>query len=429
MVKVRVTVLPARKRWVFLKAFDPDDPSASNDEVDDDSVTKGRDNRWILKEGLWYWGGLNFMAGGVIIQRTTGADGVFEIQYQVSRRPGDNFRIAATLDRRHFARLTNDNVPACDDQVNEFQGSLSPMLTIWRQLHYEFDIMDTPTFAQNASTGTWSISESGPAITWISCSIANDPADGGNYWMMGGAALTAGGATANVIILESDTSGRIKVNTDDLAPLGTATSGTIVIGDDDFNVDEATSPPAAFVAGTRGCAFPMATPDASARSYLDRVWSHAYVQTVWHDDLTGSYPFVRNVANAHGGLGGGMTAISDYSTLQSLTRADAFWAAGVAILFQPNAASDVDPSSEAAICGLSINTILDDDSALVFWEATRDGMPTANGVRFGTIIAHETGHLWGLAHSSDPATLMYAQPASGSLFAPIELDIIRGTTD
>ncbi|MDQ3847535.1 MAG: hypothetical protein M3261_01100, partial [Thermoproteota archaeon] len=84
----------------------------------------------------------------------TNSAGYATVDSTVSRQPGDNFRVAATVNQADLAALTtnfvagdtNDNyVPAGNDQVESFRGKLTEMLTVWRRLHVEVDTMGPVT--------------------------------------------------------------------------------------------------------------------------------------------------------------------------------------------------------------------------------------------------------------------------------------------
>ncbi len=132
-VTVQVTVAPVEAGvTVYLRAFDPDDPSTDGDAVDDgpagqDNKDKGKRIKLGAKSGQ------------------TLANGVFETTFTVSRQPGDNYRVAATLfEEANLDELSDEgypNVPASDSQVPTFFGTLSRLLTVWRRLHIEHDSM------------------------------------------------------------------------------------------------------------------------------------------------------------------------------------------------------------------------------------------------------------------------------------------------
>jgi len=141
---------PVANVLIFLKAFDPDDPSADNNVVD--GLMGGGDNRDASHLDTGSLGAT---------QITTNALGVASTTFRVAHQPGDNHRIAATMKQSALTMLNDDNVPPSNtfpptvDEVPFFIGKLSPLLTVWRTLHVETDAMTRPAFSQNTINTTW----------------------------------------------------------------------------------------------------------------------------------------------------------------------------------------------------------------------------------------------------------------------------------
>ncbi len=144
-VQVRVATDPAVANVrVLLKALDPDDPSANNDAVDGDLV--GPDNR----------DGNHLDTGELgLVELLTGANGEDATTFRVAHQPGDNHRIAATMKQLTngtptLDQLDDTNVPPSNtnpptqDQPQNFIGNVSKLLTVWRTLHVERDVMQAP---------------------------------------------------------------------------------------------------------------------------------------------------------------------------------------------------------------------------------------------------------------------------------------------
>jgi hypothetical protein len=213
-VKLRVTVGPALAgQTVYVRAFDVDDP-----------VDRNFDKKGQLDENDWKWNGPvervydarseipgwvdnatagdyrgavgndnrddtldtpkagRFLAGsnitlseaGDIASGIVGAQGYVDFIFQVGMQPGNNYRVAMTLDPNEagFDTLQVDGsqvdgstgyygyVTWVSDQrtIAGFGGVLSPMLTVWRKLYLEFDSMEAgpPTTGPqgNVVTGT-----------------------------------------------------------------------------------------------------------------------------------------------------------------------------------------------------------------------------------------------------------------------------------
>ena len=160
-VIVRVRTTPPAK--VRLRVLDVDDPSPLQDDPDrivdaTDLIgggAAGNDNRGTNR--------LGWLTDTVLTLDSLGnASAVFRVTLQ----PGDNFRLAAVLDTEgasnHLNQLQVDNdsadfyVTPDTNQVPHFFGTVSPMLTVWRKLHLEFDSMTAPPnnpFDGNYATG------------------------------------------------------------------------------------------------------------------------------------------------------------------------------------------------------------------------------------------------------------------------------------
>ncbi len=169
--KVTVTVQlalgldQAKAGWpVTLKAFDVDDPSASEQPIDTEQEwpTENADNR-----DQTYPNG-QFEGGGAQIERTTDADGEVTVVFLTGMQPGDNYRIAAGMgtlaqmpplkarandveegtqrSRVHYFR-DDEGMPIGWYPLPEAGPSAvvqSPVLTVWRKLFVEVDSMGNP---------------------------------------------------------------------------------------------------------------------------------------------------------------------------------------------------------------------------------------------------------------------------------------------
>ncbi len=155
-ILVELSVPPPEGVDVFLRAFDVDDPSPLDPDVDpnDDGssgvyrnttipYTAEEDNRGSVagqKRGR--------IAGedGSGVARLTFPAGTRsrEVEFQVTKQPGDNFRVAATCDRDFALDLRNRDSNDGATIVDENSGGApdqSPVLTVWRRVHVERDSM------------------------------------------------------------------------------------------------------------------------------------------------------------------------------------------------------------------------------------------------------------------------------------------------
>ena len=142
IVEVKAKISKAKEGvTIYFKAFDVDDPSAEGSALDyDANGHDGNDNRGTPRAGT-----LNTSSA------TTDADGNATVPFKVTMQPGDNFRIAASLNQASLDQLTVDEVlngenknyvTAGSTQISDFDGKITEMLTVWRKLHVEVDTME-----------------------------------------------------------------------------------------------------------------------------------------------------------------------------------------------------------------------------------------------------------------------------------------------
>ncbi|HEV2851348.1 MAG TPA: hypothetical protein VHC97_00940 [Thermoanaerobaculia bacterium] len=146
-VKVKIALSAEHARLVHLKAFDVDDPSTDNTVVDKDGPG-GIDNRGTTPS-------IGSVSGIGTASGMTGPDGTAEFTFQVSKQPGDNFRIAGTCIAADRDGLTVDGVGVKDSSGRPLPtniAKITPMLTVWRRLHIEVDSMEP--VAGNVVEGT-----------------------------------------------------------------------------------------------------------------------------------------------------------------------------------------------------------------------------------------------------------------------------------
>lgn len=149
-VKVRIkTTPPVPLQTVRLRWLDVDDPIDWADDYqfiidsNDRGGFRGNDNR-----------GNPDAVSLTQTQLLLDSQGEAVTEFIVSLQPGDNFRVAAALDGpgavNHLNQLqvtdlvTPFYVTPDQEQVEGFIGALSPLLTVWRKLHLEFDSMVAP---------------------------------------------------------------------------------------------------------------------------------------------------------------------------------------------------------------------------------------------------------------------------------------------
>jgi len=151
VVRVKATVgdlAPGEKRdghMVYFKSFDVDDPSANTGPIDDEGQTQ--DNRGTPPEG-------NLNPGFAV----TNAQGEATVDFTVTMKPGDNFRVAADLNNDTWLNglKVKQNDPQAliyeSDEVTPVPpGKRTDLLTVWRKLHVEVDSMAAQTYSGSST--------------------------------------------------------------------------------------------------------------------------------------------------------------------------------------------------------------------------------------------------------------------------------------
>jgi len=142
-VRAKAKIKPAcqGQRIRFL-SFDVDDPSAEGIPVDNPAYEK--DNRGTPQEG--------YLAADY---GDTDADGYAKVNFTVTMKAGDNFRVVAyhtdfpaaglwaKPDDGTNARVFWGSTPVTDDDSPDAIKA-TPLLTVWRKLHVECDDMGSP---------------------------------------------------------------------------------------------------------------------------------------------------------------------------------------------------------------------------------------------------------------------------------------------
>jgi hypothetical protein len=200
ILRVRFSTAPVVSQMLYLRAFDVDDPSAETQFVDPNDLgaagtyagapttgahptyTANEDNRggprvmgtntWTTnKGGVFSGNGISEVSSGFNIYRKASGTGTsLDINhFWVSQKCGDNYRVATSNDQIFLNKLRNfdqyDQVDIVDACTSTPTGActaiksnlMSPILTVWRTLHIEYDLMNNPNWADNGIvTGTFS---------------------------------------------------------------------------------------------------------------------------------------------------------------------------------------------------------------------------------------------------------------------------------
>ncbi len=166
LVSVSLTAPAVEELHIYAKSFDMDDPTASDNQVDNESADQDNRGNSVPKAGA-------FASSDPPFSRSSGRFVVSESNwvsnpeyFQTTMQPGDNFAIAVHSDEMYLARLHNDDslLQGMSADLGWMQGiydqdvlaarglakgmidapglgRISRTLTVWRYLHIEADAM------------------------------------------------------------------------------------------------------------------------------------------------------------------------------------------------------------------------------------------------------------------------------------------------
>ncbi len=147
---------PVRPVTMFFRSFDLDDPSASDTVVDNEDKPEDNRGRRSAPEGYFPEADTDGLKSVLFEEQEA------RFEFQVTMQPGDNFRIASSADKKHLKDLENDdtvltehgtgatwkitdrNVWRLSEDIAKSglaEAVLSPGLTVWRKMYMEIDTM------------------------------------------------------------------------------------------------------------------------------------------------------------------------------------------------------------------------------------------------------------------------------------------------
>jgi hypothetical protein len=165
-VQVTLSVPPVEPLPLHFQSFDVDDPSASVGPVDFSTHTDDNRGTFPALAGRFVGNPV-----GVVFTSTVTLQVSTAASFETTIQPGDNFRVAVAGDRDLLAALLNDDTilgagsnadqlriidpaisgPFTRQEIRESTKTVTPVLTVWRQLHIERDSMGV--VGVNVATG------------------------------------------------------------------------------------------------------------------------------------------------------------------------------------------------------------------------------------------------------------------------------------
>jgi len=426
-VKVQTTP-PADGIKIYFKAFDPDDPSASGNVVDQETNQAGGDNR-----DETHLDTSSLIARDAVTMTTPVAQGAAFVPFRVAHQPGDNHRVAGTMKFPALTLLNDNNVPPSGtaalaphtSEVSKFIGDLTPLLTIWRELHVETDTMLRPTYAQNTVTTFWNDPVLNPLLT-LDVGDQDDNDNFTNGWIRIKATGFPDIVTRIIQFNHSPLDDVIQTSVTAAAWGARPNSGQCEFSDDDLSDEQLFT--AASVGSDIGIGLPPAgnlpIPDLAL---MESRYAHAYILPVHRPEHTSlGLPFVKNMLPAESASWSAFlpTRGLPFSVLE-------YWTVYVVGAFQAEDSEDCDVEATGTK-GINTHTVYPGGyvsttsdfgpqytgMCAIYLETLDD----AYGEHSGRItVVHETAHTLGVDHTTD---LMDAEN-QGDWFAPVSLKELR----
>lgn len=459
-VKVRaITDAPASapKATVFFKSFDVDDPSSDN--IIDSTGPSGDDNRGNPKPGVFIVGGQEREG---VVSVDTFADPktqkqVAEVEFKVTMHPGDNFRIAASTNEKELGAV----IVAGTDLTANDKVKASPLLTVWRRLFMELDVMANVkgnTVGGTVRDARLKVVNPGnfrSTILDLILPLGISLQDG----RFGGGKITIpiDGKLTPFFIINNDFDEHKKIHTVEIGdltrvvPFGKlANQAFQLVDDDDYNLDDVGSIPINLtnfskLDGDEG--EPLAE-QLQTRSLIkssdepsENIFADACIKPVYDNSaLNGnSRPIALFQLNTPDDDQAQATDQLRRGRDTEFVGTDDFWVAYFQLAYQPNEGADGDPESGVTgghtyAVGTSTDVFFSNEvnpipkggiGSFVFLEAIKDvGIEGGFDARAVT-PAHELGHQMGLEGHAPGFGIMVSGNPESARFVPKHIVILR----
>lgn len=456
-VRVKAGTSLGSGKNVYFRSFDVDDPS-TNYTQDDANQADANDNR-----GSDIWRGGELATNGI---STTGSDNVATNILTVTKQPGDNFVIVASHDQAYLNGITigvNGLRDSSGNTLSSDKAKVSPMLTVWRNLHVEVDSMGLSqgnfeggvTYGSNYSSAanetTLTLGQPTPPpycdpVTGV-CDPPLLPVLANlekNRFENGRLKLTDGANAPRFYRVVRNEGSQVTIS----GALGfpyVDQMGVTVWDDDDYNSNDGTNPD-----GDTDEDIAALNSTFSIMQYSDNVaqnvYAAAFVRPKYDSAGVASYNsssvvFQNNVALVENDVVAQINAGRG-----AVNESDDFWVVYVQLDYQPDVRFDGDPDTELlnAIYGLTYQNPSTDvtdsvtgsasvpkgsNASLVFLESTKD-VDRKYAYNYGArVVPHEVGHQFGLKGDVAGAWLMGYQGPSNPTepldIHPLHRNIIR----
>ena len=406
---------------IYLKSFDVDD--ATPDSVDNDPSNKididakGDDN----KDTIFPKSGKFVSSSSNTATVTLDSNGEAQVQFETTKQPGDNFRVALAFKQEDLAGLKVNNPGGdgfvdgdSDKQVKGFNGVVSPMLTVWRRLWCEFDSMGPPSQQfdghenfEDVEVGTENAYQEdhpseGQSILGVSPALS----EGDNRFENG--KLYVGGVSYKII----------SNNTQDATVTiegkpGLSVLGTSVRAYDDDVSDLGTSSPNP----------PITLPyQLTGGKLIYTAFADAYIEPIKApaSAIQTDVPFKRNI---------------DYilyptqweptvSSHRTLSNTNDLWTAYCLCAWQGAYYADHDPDDEESDLGLTDPFGVNQSAIYIEPIRESEGNPIYPRISEQHTVVHEIGHQGGGKHT-DEGIMAKGAPIGNDFFKPITIKRFR----